>query len=97
MSTKVAVTLNVDSEVKGIGQALIDLAKDIKAQAAIGKYVGDLSADLASSLTDLQNLSADVMANPDDRAYIGMALEQVADAFMFTAAAPAPVPAPVAP
>lgn len=94
MSTKVQVILNVDDEVKGIGQALVDIAKDIKAKAGLGQYVGDISKDLASALGDLQNLSSDFASNPDDRAYLGMALEQIADAFLFAAAAPAPAPAP---
>lgn len=95
--SKVQVVLNVDDEVKGIGQVLIDVAMDIKNKAALGQYIADLSKDLAPALGDIANLSADLKSNPDNRAFLGMALEQIADAFLFPQAAAPALVVPVAP
>lgn len=95
MSTKIVVTLNVDAEVKGVADALIDIVKDIEAKAAIGQYFADLSKDLAPALADIGNLSADLKANEDNAAYLGGALGRMTMALLKGSTAPAP--APVAP
>lgn len=85
---KVQVMLNVDDEVVAIGKALIGLAKDIQAKASIVQDISDVAANLGQGFADLANLGSDLKASPDNRAYLGMVLEQVADAFINPPAAP---------
>jgi hypothetical protein len=79
---KVTKSFEVDSEVAAIGDALLALAKDIKAKASLAQDFADVSARLMPELSNIANIGADVKSNPDDRAFLAAALEQVVDAFL---------------
>lgn len=82
MGTKIPVTIQVDSEVKAIGDTLIKLAQDIKAKATLAQDFGDLAANLAPALGDIGSLSADLKSNPDNRKYLAGALDSVVEVFL---------------
>jgi hypothetical protein len=91
---KVQKVFNVDDEVAAIADVLIAECKDIKAKAAVGQYMSDLSK-LLPFMAEIGNLGADLKNNPDNRAYLAIALEQAVEAFLMPA--PAAPAAPAAP
>jgi len=91
--SKVAVSLNVDDEVKAVVDTVKGAVADIVAKAAIVQDFTDAAANLAKGIADISNLSADLKSNPDNMAYIGAGLGQIGYSLLNPAPAAPAVPA----
>lgn len=69
------VTLNVDDEIKALGDALATLISDIKAKKSVAQIASDLLPGLMAAVSGYQNIGGD-LKKVDDQTFLVHALSK---------------------